>query len=221
MLRKTILSWGGLGLCFVFTGSSAAGRKPARAETILTISVYNDTNVPRGTLLRAEEEAARVFRSAGIGVKWLNCASTAELQESGACRQVAFPAHLHLRIAQKPLSAKEGVLGISFLDADGIGCQADLFYERMEELKESNHASMASLLGHVAAHEVGHLLLGTNSHAATGIMQAKWTGENLAGINLAGLYFSAAESARMKERFSTGMGAGKQDPRLTEVRVGD
>ena len=221
MLRKTYLNWAGLGICLLFTGSSLAGKELSQPEPVLIISVYNDANVPRDTLQKAEVEAARVFHGAGIAAKWLNCEKSVAPQESTACREAAFPAHLHVRIARKPLRAKEGVLGVSFLGADGAGCQADLFYERMEELEKTSHANLASLLGHVAAHELGHLLLGTNSHAANGIMQARWTGQELAGINLSGLYFSSAESARMRERLSIGMSAEKQSPQLAEARTGD
>src|SRR5439155_10444253 len=33
------------------------------------------------------------------------------------------------------------------------------------------------LLGRVVAHEVGHLLLGTTAHSATGLMRARWNDE--------------------------------------------
>lgn len=202
MKGKPFWAWAGLGALLAVSNSSVADENPAKPELGLTISVYNDADVSRRTLQQAEEEATRVFRRAGIEVKWLNCEAISAPQESGACRQAEFPAHLHLRIVRKALRLKEGVLGISFLGADGTGCQADLFYERMEELHSRSHASLASLLGHVAVHEVGHLLLGTNSHAPSGIMHAQWTGEEL--INLARLYFSPSESERLRERLSSG-----------------
>ena len=33
---------------------------------------------------------------------------------------------------------------------------------------------MAVILGRVTAHEIGHLLLGTNGHAPAGLMRATW-----------------------------------------------
>jgi hypothetical protein len=198
-----------------------AGKSPAKQELGLTISVHNDAGVPAGTLRQAEGDAAQVLRKAGITVTWLNCGEKAAPRESDACGEASFPAHLHVRVAREPLRVGDKVLGISYLSADGTGCQADLFYERMEELQRSSHANLATLLGHVAAHEVGHLLLGTNSHVAAGIMQAQWTGEKLAGVNLARLYFSPTESARMRERLAAGLEAQKQVTRFPETRVGD
>jgi len=31
------------------------------------------------------------------------------------------------------------------------------------------------LLGRAVAHEIGHLLMGTNQHSASGIMRARWS----------------------------------------------
>src|SRR5438034_7361860 len=100
-------------------------------------------------------------------------------EASRACRELAFPTHLHLRIVRKSAGLKGEAMGISFQGQDGIGCLADLFYEPMEELERSDGTNVATLLGHVAAHALGHLLLGTNSHAAAGIMQARWTADEL------------------------------------------
>ena len=33
---------------------------------------------------------------------------------------------------------------------------------------------MVTILGRVTAHEIGHLLIGTNSHAPSGLMRASW-----------------------------------------------
>lgn len=219
MKKKTLWIWGVLGTLLPISNSSARSKNLSTEDRSVTISVYNDAGIAQDTVLEAEVEAGRVFRRAGIEVKWLNCEATPGPQQSLACREVMFPAHLHLRIEQRALQAKERVLGISFLAADGTGCQADLFFEPMEELHNSSRVNLSLLLGHVAAHEVGHLLLGTNSHASAGIMQADWTGEDLASINLAGLYFSPGESKRMREKLSTGREADKQASTLRPVSI--
>ncbi len=43
---------------------------------------------------------------------------------------------------------------------------------------------MPVILGHAAAHEIGHLLLGSNSHSPQGLMRARWSRQDLqnAGI---------------------------------------
>ena len=45
------------------------------AETGLKIKVhiYNYASVSLGTLVRAEQETARIYQRAGIAMEWLNC----------------------------------------------------------------------------------------------------------------------------------------------------
>jgi len=167
----------------------------------VTVSVYNPADVPGEVLSRAEQTASRIFQRAGIEVNWLNCQIPAASEEaSRACRELAFPTHLHLRVVRKSAGLKGEAMGISFQGQDGIGCLADLFYEPMEELERSAGTNVATLLGHVAAHELGHLLLGMNSHAAAGIMQARWTADELTSTHLARMVFLDQQAQKMKQR---------------------
>ena len=234
MMLKTF----GKGLAFVlilaFLQSTAANlwskapgskREDAKENAQVTISVYNDAEVPPDVLGQAEQRAEQVFRHAGIEVTWLNCRIPAVSEEaSRACREALFPKHLHLRIVPQSLGLKGDALGIAFQAGDGSGCYADLFYGPMQELHKSDGADIASLLGHVAAHEIGHLLLGKNSHSAAGIMHAHWTADELASENVGGLVFLEKESLRMKARLSTALRAseGRRLPvEAAPTRAGD
>ena len=187
----------------------AKGGIPESAR--VTISVYNDAKVPADALQRGEVEASRIFRQAEIEVNWLNCKVPAINEEaSRACREAVFPEHLHLRIVRKSFGLKSEAMGISFQASDGSGCYADLFYEPMEQLHQSDSTDVASLLGHVAAHEIGHLLLGTNSHSAAGIMHAHWTASELASARVGALVFLEKESQRMKARLATATQSSKE-----------
>jgi len=188
----------------------------------VTISVYNDAGVPGAVLLRGEDEAGRVFEQAGIEVKWLNCqVPAASEEESEMCRKAVFPQHLQLRIVRKARTLNGKAMGVSFQAADGSGCYADVFYEPMKEVHESSGADIASLLGHVVAHEVGHLLLGTNSHAAAGIMQARWTAEELASNEMGKVAFTEKESRQMRETLLTRHEFSKKISAVARARTGD
>ncbi|HEX8882133.1 MAG TPA: hypothetical protein VF749_18955, partial [Candidatus Acidoferrum sp.] len=142
----------------------ATPNSPNEEKAQVTVSVYNEAAVPGEVLSRAEQAASRIFQRAGIEVNWLDCQLPAASEEASiTCREAAFPKHLHLRIVRKSAGLKGEAMGISFQGEDGMGCFADLFYEPMEKLRESDGTNVASLLGQVAAHELGHLLLGTNS----------------------------------------------------------
>jgi hypothetical protein len=217
-----------LGRCFWFVLALAlscpavSSKVIAGEESQVTISVYNDAEVPADTLRQAEMEASYVFRQSGIEVKWLNCPLPAEGPDDPVhCVTTDFPEHLHLRIVRRSLNLNGITLGISYLSADGIGCYADLFYERAEQIHENSHLNLATILGHVAAHEIGHLLLGTNSHASSGIMRARWESEELASASKGTLSFSTAESRQMRNKLATWHSRGKDDSQIAKARLGD
>jgi hypothetical protein len=204
---KRLRKWMGLGLALAMSGFPAKAKVAARSPVIVTISVHNDVAVPWGTIREAEGEASRVFREAGIDVEWMNCQAvsgeTLETEKSRSCREAIFPEHLQLRIVKQSVGLRPDVMGVSFLSEDGSGCQADLFYEGVEGLRQKTNASLAIILGDVASHEIGHLLLGTNSHAPHGVMRAVWGQDELVSVARRTLFFSEKESARMRGRLGS------------------
>ncbi len=222
MIDKTLRKWLSLVFALALPSSAAWSKEIAVAEMLVTISVHNDVGISAGTLRGAEMEASRVFRQSGIEAKWLNCPLPADGPEDPAqCRTAEFPAHLQLRIARRSRNLSEITFGISYLSADGSGCYANLFYQRVEEMHERSRVNLASLFGDVAAHEIGHLLLGTNSHAANGIMRARWQNEELRSISTGTLFFSEAESRQMRSKLATWQAKRKDDFRVAAVRLRD
>jgi hypothetical protein len=196
-----------------------------KAPVVVTISVHNDAAVAWGTIRAAEDEASHVFREAGIDLQWVDCqaasAMTIRPEQSRSCTEAVFPEHLHVRIVKRSVGLSPETMGLSFLSADGSGCQADLFYEGIEGLREKSNASLASILGTVAAHEIGHLLLGTNSHASRGIMRAVWGHDELESVNRRALLFSEKESGRMRERLRSVEARRKDAPLAFGGQLGD
>ena len=56
----------------------------------------------------------------------------------------------------------------------GFPTHAYVFADRVVDLAKEQMVGWTGLLGTMVAHEVGHLLLGDNSHFPTGIMSAGW-----------------------------------------------
>ena len=79
-----------------------------------------------------------------------------------------------MRIAPRSASSASEVFGVAFLSDEGTGCYSDVFYERALELHADWNVALSDILENVMAHELGHLLLGSNSHSAAGIMRAQW-----------------------------------------------
>ena len=204
MLRKTQNSYVWLGiLCFGLT-SQAAAKEPASLPAPVSVAVYNDVGVPTDTLLQAEQVAIRVFREAKMNVEWVNCATgLSAAQNPVSCGQAIFPSYLQLRIAAHPRTLSESAFGVSYMSNEGVGCYSNVFYARVEELHRTFNHSEAMILGHVMAHEIGHLLLGVNSHAVTGIMSAHWYKGELASASRGALLFNGTESNIMRQRVSS------------------
>jgi hypothetical protein len=61
------------------------------------------------------------------------------------------------------------------------------------------------MLGHVMAHEVGHLLLSLPGHTSKGIMIGPWEGKQLRQAAAGGLLFTPQEAWKMGEEVSRRM----------------
>ncbi len=62
----------------------------------------------------------------------------------------------------------------------------------------SHEGYVGILLAHAIAHEVGHLLLGTNKHAHDGVMKAQWSPDDLAGAVTNHLHFQDQQVRGMR-----------------------
>ena len=231
MLNKTLGRWFSLGFVLALPGSMVRAQEISDQGLRVTISMHNDAGVSAATLRGAELEASRVFRQSGIEVRWLNCPlppqgpENAQSPESprnpDECAAPDFPRHLQLRIAKRSLNLNEFAMGISYLSADGVGCYADLFYQRVAEMHETSQVNMSSILGHGIAHEIGHLLLGTNSHSASGIMRARWEKAELASVTKGTLFFSTFESRQMRTKLASWPTQARGDSHITAMQVRD
>jgi hypothetical protein len=91
------------------------------------------------------------------------------------------------------------VLGTAYPDEKGAGYFAYVFYDRIQELAQRRRLGHA-LLADVMAHEIGHLLLGSTSHSASGIMCAHWNYEELRKVSEGAMSFIPSQSRIMLDR---------------------
>jgi hypothetical protein len=160
------------------------------------VFVYNDARVPGDTLIRAEQQANNAFSRAGLEITWLNC-----IHGTPACTEIGGSNHLILRITPNVArSISDAAFGIAFLGSDETGRNADVFWKRAQEIQENSKVDVTLILGSVMAHEIGHLLLGSNAHAVSGIMRAHWEGNELRRISMGSLLFLPEQGKRMRAR---------------------
>jgi hypothetical protein len=195
--RKSI--WFGIFLLYIFVDATALAQVGA-PHSQLIVSVHNDAHAPVGALTSAETTASRIFREAGLKVEWMNCVEVGNHGPASPCTRAAYPTYLHLRIVSRARNLPAATFGIAYLSADGSGCYSSVFLEPIAHLHASTGEGVGPVLGHVMAHEIAHLLLGTNSHAAEGIMRAQWQRDDLLSASRGELLFTARESQVMRER---------------------
>jgi hypothetical protein len=214
MKIQTVQRGFALGLSLLWIGSLGVSRVQAdsisRHRPTVRISVYNDAGLKRGTLLRAEENALEVFRQAGIETEWKNCGGEELVTQSDKpCGEVAYPARLVLRIERRPRGLITEPLGVAYLSENGEGAYCDVFLEPMEELQRLQAVSLDAVLGHVAAHEIGHLLLGMHAHSVNGLMRASWSSQSIEALKRGALGFNPRQSAAMVDRLQFAQVTGK------------
>lgn len=181
----------------VLTISSLWGlpERTASQTAQVTVSVYNDAGVPQVVLQRAERRAGNIFAHANVDVVWVNCPHASSEEDALACNRIV----LSLRIIPNAMGSMSGAaFGVAFLAPDGAGRYSDVFWKRAQDLQATSNLDLGSILGSVMAHEMGHLLLGSNAHAVSGIMRAHWEGEELRRIAMEALLFTPQQARLMR-----------------------
>jgi hypothetical protein len=93
---------------------------------------------------------------------------------------------------------------------------ASVYYEYAVRRAKRDDAEFEApiILGCTIAHELGHLVLGTNSHSDAGIMQPRWESNQFRQLMIGNLVFTTEQSKLMQEQARTRMGLqmGNSDP---------
>lgn len=164
----------------------------------IRVRLYNQARVPEEELTGAELQASRLLQSVGIHTIWINC--TDQDIAPSACQLAYQPFDLVLRIVPNSakLSVPDNAFGLALVaDVDYSGVYAYVFYDPVRRLAAEHGASRSVILGHVFAHELGHLLLGSHSHSRNGLMTADWYGPQLRKAFQGGLRFDKSQAERV------------------------
>jgi hypothetical protein len=162
----------------------------------ITIRFFNYAQLPAKTLNEAKHQVTAIYHRIGIAIDWIEC-PVPKQDPSGfpACTEVLDETHLFLRLLpQASKATKLAIAGESILGAR----IANIYWDRVCRRAEYAQLEPEPVLAHTIAHELGHLLLGANSHSPTGIMAARWSREELVIISQSGLSFTAQESQSIR-----------------------
>lgn len=109
---------------------------------------------------RGEMIATQLFANIGVDIEW---------HGDGRCK-VPPEEFLVILLSTGASDGKlPGALAYSRLDD---GTHIEVFYNRVVNTVDPHRVPV--LLGHVLAHEIGHMLEGQNRHSGAGVMKAHW-----------------------------------------------
>jgi len=179
------------------TAFAAASGSGGDGELGITVRVYDYAHVGRSTLNAMEKQAAGIFRQAGLAMQWCNMTTgSAESFMDSSCDQPAGQAWLVLRI----LPRLKVVPGITADSTTGfaIGNMATVSYHWGNGADPSDAPIPWEILACTIAHEIGHLLLGPNSHSRTGIMTGDWSPKVLRDAGQGYLLFTPQQAVLIR-----------------------
>jgi hypothetical protein len=150
------------------------------ADQRVTVRVYNNFGLPIKQLEAAQEIAAAIFHAAGVDATWRDCRTPHGPSKTlgDRCDTTLTPTEVIVRIVVAPSSADNhrSPFGYSHVDTGTHqGSLSTVFGDRIYASVRHLGIAAAPLLGRVLAHEVIHLLIGTETHSTSGLMRATWS----------------------------------------------
>jgi len=159
----------------------------------ISIRVFNRPGIATAVVAQGEKQAGDALHRVGIDVVWVNCVKG--IQE---CGQKPGPTSLVLTILKHgDKMASQDVLGLAVQDGAGFGTYFYVFEDKLNEIAGTTHIHTSQLLGCAIAHEIGHMLKGSHSHSAAGIMSGRWSGRELDAVARGALWFTKEDGAAM------------------------
>ena len=163
----------------------AFGRQVRNEHRIRMTIVFRDqANVNSESLVAANQVVRHIMGDAGFDVVWIDAGDllNADLPPvPDSSRQNRLPTDGYFAVVVTPFALK----GSSTTEAGfaavttGPYRRAYVFYDRVKMFSNTieiipNNKTVGIILGHVIAHELGHLLIPGDAHTPVGIMRGEW-----------------------------------------------
>ena len=137
----------------------------AEPKLRMSVLVVHKVGVPAADVLgQAQAETSRIFAAIGVRLSW-NDPPT-----SGCPLTVMIVRQANLGLTKGAADA----MGAAPAADDRTGRLVYAYYDRIDASAQKYRTDVAAMLGHVMAHELGHILLARGSHSSAGLMSARW-----------------------------------------------
>jgi len=167
-----------LWLSFQSALSAASQTAPSFKSINLTVRVYNFAKIESYTVERAQKRISAILGQAGVELNWIPCPRNAsEVAQFPACTSELGPTDLILKLVPRFDMEKNGFKKSAF--GLSLGRNIIISCDRLQDVAKNGEQTCEKILGLTVAHEIGHALLGSNSHSSRGIMRPHWDPEDL------------------------------------------
>ena len=170
----------------------------------LVVRIYDNTGMAANARSRALTRAGNILNRADVDVEWLDCPARTSGKAAVACETAPGRGDLIIRLVNAPVpdsdAGRRQALGYSLIDsAAGVGTMATVFVDRVNQLANDARAARSTILGRAIAHEIGHLILASNTHADSGIMRETWTAQQLTSSRAEDWLFLPSQSEQLRQ----------------------
>ena len=168
----------------------------AAAALTITVRVYDFYGLPAEQRAKALALAGETLAQANVTAHWVDCRRDEHGVAPPPCLAALKKGELVLRF-QRRTERGNHILGTAIVQDDGPSVLASVYAGSVAERSAKTGVPLATILGRVTAHELGHLLIGTNAHAPSGLMQASW---NLRLPHMDAWRFTRQDAAKIRTR---------------------
>lgn len=180
----------------------------AAGTPAITVHLFDLAGVPDAVLAPSIEIATRLYADAGVPLRWVRQAPpVAKPGQGTSFRAAVTPTAVSLRLLPKHVSDRlirpgSTKLGIAYPAVENdYRYLASVFYDRVELAAAAlDDVSLPVLLGHIMAHELGHLLLGPGAHARETIMACPWDTNEFRFVKRGRLGFDKRQRALLRSQ---------------------
>ncbi len=175
------------------------------AWTTVTVRVYNGGVVPHADEERALVVAADTLAPADIAIRWVHCHGGPG--QPSRCGEPMSAGEISLRLVRSPVPtgyAGTLALGEALIEPRrGTGALATIHVDRVAWLAHAGESDAVTLLGRAIVHELVHLISGSGTHAAHGLMRPVWSSRDVAENRAADWSLSRLDGSRLRARLAT------------------
>ncbi len=175
---------------------------PSALSRIVIVRSYNTFDVPAPIVARASHTVRALLSTVEIDARWRDCRVVNRPRaEADPCMDPVAPNEIVVRLVGGVLSlpGPDASLGYAYVDPiTRTGSLATVYADRVAELASALAMDRGTILGRAVAHEVGHLLIGTQTHADAGLMRGLWSARALVTNREADWFFGAEDGAGMR-----------------------